>query len=301
MSGGVHVLLRQMKYFVSVVKNNSFSEAAEECYISQSAVSQQIQALEADLGVQLLIRENRRFSLTPAGEYFYRQSVQLLDETDRMRRETIRIAGRNQHILRIGYPRTYGAYELQQAAASFAKLYPELELTIVNGNHEELYDLIRRDEADLVFNDQRRAFSELYVNFPVFTAFTYAELSAESPLAALPSVTLEELRRVPCVLVSSHDQRETEQDYYQNILGFTGSFLFADNLEDARVMVAANQGFLPVESVPGLSRAGTTIRRIPILQDGKQIERRYCAFWKKERDSGQIQAFAELLKKSFAD
>lgn len=295
------MLLRQMKYFVSVVKNNSFSEAAEECYISQSAVSQQIQALEADLGVQLLVRENRRFSLTPAGEYFYRQSVRLLDETDRIRRETIRIAGKDQHTLRIGYPRTYGAYELQQTAAAFAERYPDMELTIVNGNHEELYDLIRRGEADLVFNDQRRAFSELYVNFPVFTAFTYAELSAGSPLAGLPSITLEELRSVPCVLVSSPGQRETEQDYYRNILGFAGSFLFAENLEEARVTVAANRGFLPIESRPGLSQLGTTIRRIPILQDGQQIERRYCAFWKKECDSEQIRTFAELLKKSFSD
>jgi hypothetical protein len=153
----------------------------------------------------------------------------------------------------------------------------------------------------VVFNDQRRAFSELYVNFPVFTAFTYAELSAGSPLAGCPGLTMEELRRIPCVLVSSRDQRETEQDYYRNILGFSGSFLFAQNLEEARVMVAASRGFLPIESVPGRSQTGTTIRRIPILQNGQQIERRYCAFWKKERDSEQIRAFVELLKKSYTE
>lgn len=59
------MLLRQIRYFVSVVKNNSFTEAAEECFISQSAISQQVHALEADLGVQLLVSENRGFSLTP--------------------------------------------------------------------------------------------------------------------------------------------------------------------------------------------------------------------------------------------
>ena len=45
------MLLRQMKYFTAVVECGSFTEAAEECFISQSAVSQQIQALENDLGV----------------------------------------------------------------------------------------------------------------------------------------------------------------------------------------------------------------------------------------------------------
>ena len=60
------MLLRQMKYFTTIVDCNSFTEAAEQCYISHSAISQQIQALEKELGVELIHRENRRFSLTPA-------------------------------------------------------------------------------------------------------------------------------------------------------------------------------------------------------------------------------------------
>ena len=56
--------LRQMQYFVSIIDNNSFSIAAEENYISQSAISQQIQSLEKELGYNLLVRNNRKFSLT---------------------------------------------------------------------------------------------------------------------------------------------------------------------------------------------------------------------------------------------
>lgn len=63
-------MLRALRYFQSVVRLNSFSEAAEENFISQSAISQQIQTLERELGFQLLVRKNRSFSLTPAGEYF---------------------------------------------------------------------------------------------------------------------------------------------------------------------------------------------------------------------------------------
>lgn len=65
-------MIRQIQYFQAVVRCNSFTEAAEECHISQSAISQQIQALERELGVKLLERRNRKFSLTPAGEYFYK-------------------------------------------------------------------------------------------------------------------------------------------------------------------------------------------------------------------------------------
>ena len=61
-------MLRQIKYFQAVVRLNSFTQAAEECFVSQSAISQQLQSLEAELGVKLLNRENRRLFLTPAGE-----------------------------------------------------------------------------------------------------------------------------------------------------------------------------------------------------------------------------------------
>ena len=55
-------MLRHIKYFQAVVKYNSFSEAAEECHISQSAISQQVKALENELGFLLLKRKNRKLN-----------------------------------------------------------------------------------------------------------------------------------------------------------------------------------------------------------------------------------------------
>lgn len=59
------MLLKQMEYFQAVVECGNFYRAAEKCYISQSAISQQIKKLESELGVQLLDRHNHTFSLTP--------------------------------------------------------------------------------------------------------------------------------------------------------------------------------------------------------------------------------------------
>ena len=84
------MLLKQMKYFMSVVDNHSFTEAAEQCYISQSAISQQIKSLENEFGVHLIKRNNRQFSLTPAGEYFYRHGRELIDEIEHFKNETKR-------------------------------------------------------------------------------------------------------------------------------------------------------------------------------------------------------------------
>lgn len=80
------MLLRQIKYFVTVVDTGSFTEAAEECFISQSAISQQILSLEKELGVQLLVRSTRRFTLTEPGKYLYSHGKKLLGETEKLKK-----------------------------------------------------------------------------------------------------------------------------------------------------------------------------------------------------------------------
>lgn len=80
-------MLKQLRYFQSVVRLNSFSEAAEKNFISQSAISQQIQALERELGFPLLKRKNRTFALMPAGKYVYQKSLLLTADYERMRSE----------------------------------------------------------------------------------------------------------------------------------------------------------------------------------------------------------------------
>ena len=166
-------MLKQLKYFQAVVRCNSFTEAAEECHISQSAISQQIQALENELGVRLLHRENRKFTITPAGEHFYKKSLILTADFERLCRETARIANKEDARLRVGYLKCYGGQELQLAVAAFSEKCPDVAIEMVGGNHEDLYDLLRFGGADLVLNDQRRAFSDQYVNFHLTAGVCY--------------------------------------------------------------------------------------------------------------------------------
>ena len=291
------MLFRQMKYFIAVVECSSFTEAAEQCYISQSAISQQIRSLEKELGVELIHRENRSFTLTPAGKYFYEQSKGILNEVEDIRRETFRIGKDKELELKIGYLRCYSGQELHQAVAEFSRLYPEVSIHIVNGTHEELYDLLRFGGADLVLTDQRRAFSDKYANFQLLKCGCYVELSVRSPLAEQESVTMEELKRQACILISSREQQNIEEEYYKNTLGFGGRFLFAENLEESRLMVAGNRGFLPVERVGTLPPCGTGVKRLPVMEQGQQLKRNYCLFWVKENASYYIEEFAEILRK----
>ena len=97
----------------------SFTKAADECFISQSAISQQIQTLENDLGVRLINRERRKFSLTRAGEFFYQKSLVLISDFDRLCAETMQLSKGFTHELKIGFLRHYAGKELKAALANF--------------------------------------------------------------------------------------------------------------------------------------------------------------------------------------
>ena len=63
--------LNQLKYFVAVAEQQSFTKAAKQFYLSQTAISQQVRTLEDTLGVQLLDRDSRPVGLTPAGRVLF--------------------------------------------------------------------------------------------------------------------------------------------------------------------------------------------------------------------------------------
>lgn len=292
-------MIRQIRYFQSVVRNNSFSKAAEECHISQSAVSQQIKVLENELGFPLLERKNRKFVLTPAGEFFYKKSLVLITDYEQMCKEASKIAMGNESVLRIGYLRSYDSPELYQSLNEFSEKYPGISVKLFQGNHEDLFALLRDGGVDIVLNDQRRAFSDEYVNLILFTSRMYVELAARNSLTVLPSVTTQELKNIPCILVASKKQQVIEKEFYQTIIGIQGEIIFAENLEEAHMMVISGQGFLPVEVGDQAVTFGNSIRRIPLCRRKEQITRNYCLFWKKDNSGYYVEAFADIMRNKF--
>lgn len=245
------MVLRQLQYFHTVVRTGSFTEAAEECFISQSAISQQIKALENDLGVKLLVRENRSFHLTEAGEYLYQKSGQLLGDFERIKNETIRIGCGSQNVLRLGYLKSYSGKELLNAVLEYNDIFPDMQVHIQNGNHEALYHLLNSNQLDLVLNDQRRAFSDKYVNFNLFEASFFCVIHEKHPMSSKPFFEPQMLNEIPIILIASKEQQEAEKDYYQNALGLGNAYIFAENHEEARLLVAGNRGVMIEEEFQG--------------------------------------------------
>ncbi len=293
-------MIKQIRYFQAVVRCKSFTKAAEECFISQSAISQQIQVLEHELGVKLLNREKRKFSLTPAGEHFYQKSLVLIQDFERLCHETVRIANKENAELRIGYLKCYDGQEFRLAVAEFSEKYPDVSVSIMNGNHEELYNALRKGDVDLILSDQRRAFSGEYVNFVLTTNECYIEVAARSPLASLKSIETEELKNIPCILVASLEQQENERTFYREVVGIEGEFLFAQNLEEARLFVIGGKGFMPIEGGENEQDATSTLRRVLLTRKGKTIQRTYCAFWKTDNSGYYVEDFADILKSKFS-
>ena len=293
------MLFRQIEYFQAVIETGSFYQAAEKCNVSQSAISQQIIKLEDELGVKLLDRHNRTFSLTPAGEHFYRKSLVIVSDIEQMKRETKRIADRNNAILKVGYYKGYHGNELSEAVAEFSLKYPTVEVSIMVGSHEELYRAMENDTVDLVLNDQRRAFSDMYHNEILSDSHMYIEISNHNPLSRLDKIEISELKNTPCILVINSAGQQEERKYYEDIVGIRGDFLFADSVQEARLKIITGQGYMPVDVIGEQTWFDSTIDRIPLVRNGEPVRKTYCAFWRKDNSGYYIEDFAEILKAMF--
>lgn len=293
------MLFRQIEYLQAVVEHGNFYAAADACHVSQSAISQQIKKLEEELEVQLLERHNRTFSLTPAGEHFYRKSLIIRGDLEQLIRETKRIDKKDAAILRLGYYKGYHGNEFSEAVAMFSEKYPTVEIKTMNGSHEDLYHALENDTVDLVLNDQRRAFSGAYNNMILSESTTYIEISSRNPLCHLDQLDVHDLKNTPCILVINPSGQEEEQRYYDEIVGLHGEFLFAETLQDARLKIVTGQGYMPVDVIGEQVWFDTAVSRILLTRNGEPIEKTYCAFWKKDNSGFYVEEFAEMLKSRF--
>ena len=102
----------QLKYFVAAAETRSFTKAAEQFYISQTAITQQIRQLEASLGCALFDRSTRPVTLTPAGKMFLMEAKAILERMSQAARRVHDAAVGLSGSLRVGYLRGYERSDL---------------------------------------------------------------------------------------------------------------------------------------------------------------------------------------------
>lgn len=293
------MLLKQLEYFCAIVRTGSFTHAAEEFGVSQSAVSQQVKNLEDYLGVPLLTRNGRHFKVTDEGRFLAERMEAVVSDIDKTVFDVRCLANSEPTSLSVGYLNRYDGWEVQGAVAAFSRRHPQVDLSVQPDSHDGLYGKLLAGEIDIAFNDRRRALSSDFENVHLETSFRYVEVSEASPVAWRERVTPQDMRGQTCILIAAGEQQQIEADYYRDVLGFDCPFAFAGSLDSARMMVAGNKGFLPLESCETEGRTGSVVRRIPLHDGDNQMKIDYYAFWPKSRANDLIEEFSLVLKELF--
>ena len=140
--------LRQLEYFVAVARHRHFGRAAEAVYVTQPALSQQVQRLEAELGLALLRRTSRGVELTPAGEDLLGRAEAILGEVAKARGAMDEHAGVMRGTVRVAAT-TADALHLPEVLAAFHREHPGVRLALRHASASEVLALLRRGAVDL--------------------------------------------------------------------------------------------------------------------------------------------------------
>ena len=184
--------LRQLKYFITSADTLNFTEAARQCFITQSTLSQQIKQLETELGVQLFERIGKRVFLTETGRDFLPYARQTVADVDYGVQRIKDIEDLKTGRLCIGT--TFGLSALiTDAIARFSEQYPEIHLEVMFLKQDELIEAVRERKVDFALTFEMMEKDDLLTEQPVKTYHLCAIVSDQNPLAQQATVSLRQL------------------------------------------------------------------------------------------------------------
>src|SRR3954451_18695276 len=188
--------VQRLKVLREVVAQGSFSEAASALNYTQSAVSQAIATLESEAGVALIERDRRGVRPTSAGDVLAEHAGRILTQLDAAEAELGAIAGIAGGELRMASFPTAGATLMPLAIASFRSAYPDITLSLVEGEPEELTPRLRDGEFDLGLIFEFQGTGELGPGLrstPLFEDPMKLALPKGHKLAGRERITLDDL------------------------------------------------------------------------------------------------------------
>ncbi len=140
---------RQLLAFSAVARRGSFTLAAKDLYLTQSAVSHAMKALEDELGCRLLDRVGKRVLVTQAGEQFLRHSENILREMELARAGLDTLTSWGHGRLRVGASTTACQYILPTVLREFKQSFPRCVIKIAPGDHADQLELLKSNQIDL--------------------------------------------------------------------------------------------------------------------------------------------------------
>ena len=235
--------IRQLKYFLSAAKHLSFTTAAQECYIVQSAMSQQIAALEKELGVTLFERGGRTMALTAEGRAFRQEAEKILRQVTESTVLVQTISSGYGRTLRLGCHGNLLHRELVSGLARLHREKPDLRVLVFQDMAVRLLESLRDKELDCVISTWSPELKlSRWLEWQVLREES-ARLMVPGghPLAEKEYVTVEEIAREPMILLNGRDKRE-------HLIRWADSgnpvrvYCYAEDPGSVEVMVAAGFG-----------------------------------------------------------
>ncbi|MEU4264417.1 LysR substrate-binding domain-containing protein [Streptomyces sp. NPDC025273] len=241
---------QQLTYFVAVAEARHFTRAAEEVHVSQPSLSQQIKALENELGAELFSRARGNIALTDAGEALLPLARRILADADTARHEVQELVQLRRGRIRLGATPSVCTGLLPDVLRAFHDLHPGVQLLIEEGGSHDLVRELARGALDLAL---------LVLPLP----------------AASPALTTVELLREDLVVLSSPARPAPGHEGTVRIADLAGEpmvmFRHGYDLRELTVAACRAQGFEPsftveggeMDAVLGFVRAGLGVAVVP--------------------------------------
>jgi len=186
--------LRHLRTIAAVARHGSFTKAAEELYLAQSAISQQIRRLEQELGVEVFRRTSRSVELTAEGRVILGYAQRVLAEVDGLHCELEELTGLLRGQLRIGGVYPTGPYDLFGMLADFRAEHPGVAIHMVEDTQDGVLEALRADELDCAFTALNPdALGNEFAATLLWEEEIVVALPHGHPLSAREQVTFDEL------------------------------------------------------------------------------------------------------------
>lgn len=295
--------LNQLEYFINAAETLNFTKAAARCFISQTAMTQQIRALEKTIGVQLFIRDKQHVELTAAGRVYLREARAVLARSQ----EAIRLARTASEgvegALSIGFIRGFGQSDFSEILRLFHSSYPSITITLTSDNMSGLYQRLEKGTCDVIFSVARknRHFSDnehIYIkSYPVV-----AVLSPGHPLAERKFLTYPDLTDESFILMQPSGRAKDEMEesmlvyerggFFPNVVGLEG------DPETLLLMIAVGMGISIVpEYIIRIHQKRNDLRILPLLKsDGSAETIDFEAVWQEKKKNPSVEHLLNVIK-----
>ncbi len=248
----------RLRVLREVAQRGSFSAAAEALSYTQSAVSQQIATLEAETGMTLLERGSRGVRPTGAGRTLVEHAEGILARLEAAEEELAALAGLRGGQLRMASFPTAGATLMPVAIAAFRASYPEVELTLAEGEPEEIAPRLRAGEFDLALLFEFGAAEGDLKRVELLEDPMYLALPRSHRLAGKRTLRLEALRGEAWVQTSRSSPCARHVVRCCHAAGFEPNVAFeSDDYQTVQGLVAAGVGVALIPELAFLDRPAT--------------------------------------------